>query len=241
MVLRVRKGVILRKLVHILLSVPLLLPVVMPEASKYLPVGAYYAIMTVVTCLAYAAYVKREVLSQVFSIYLDNIRQVLNRSLLSVQSISTTTAIVQHMKQAFAKVENHLKELIELAERDYERRYSFIGILMGCVGVLCSYVLFNRFVLYGILTLIIYDSVSGLVGAHIGRHRIPGSVVTIEGAAAGAATLFTSLSLLHVNPIAALAISIAAVVGEAYGIEDNFTLPVVTSFIAFTLHGVGLL
>ncbi len=240
--MRIRKGVLLRKIVHIVLSVPLLLPVVVPEASRILPPGAYYAIATIITCLGYAAYVKREILNQIFNTYAESIRQILSRSLTSIQSFQTNTAIINHVRQAFLKVETHLKELVELAERDYERRYSFVGILMGCIGVLCSYVLFDRCVMYGILTLIVYDSVSGLVGSHVGRLRIPGSVVTVEGAAAGAVALFLVLvTIFKVSAIAAAVIALSAILAEAYGIEDNFTLPVVTSMAAFILTHASLL
>ncbi len=240
--MKIRKGVLLRKIVHIILSIPLLLPIIVPEAGKILPPGAYYAIATIVTCLGYAAYVKREILNQIFNTYAESIRQILSKSLISIQSFQTNTAIINHVRQAFLKIENHLKELVELAERDYERRYSFVGILMGCVGVLCSYVLFNKYVMYGILTLIVYDSISGLVGSHVGRLKIPGSIVTIEGAAAGAIALFIVLvTIFKISLIAAAIIALSAIIAEAYGIEDNFTLPVITSMTAFILAHASLL
>jgi len=88
-----------------------------------------------------------------------------------------------------------------------------------------------------ILILAIGDGLATIVGSSVGRHRLPWnrskSVEGSIGFAIGAAS-----SLLVLPSLATIAACIAAVVLESLKIEldDNITLPVVTSLVLFFMH-----
>ncbi|WP_243678406.1 hypothetical protein [Vulcanisaeta distributa] len=136
------------------------------------------------------------------------------------------------------RLEKTVKELLESVERDYERRGGYLGILMGAIGgVLISQLLTGNYVIYGIISVIVYDTMSAIGGVLLGRVRLPPfSNATMEGTLVGMASLAIVLFLFTNQLISSLAVTVVAALAEAYGMEDNLAIPVTTSLIAMALR-----
>ncbi len=230
-------GTIVRKVLHLIFTIPLLLPFIAPSLIHLDPV-AYYSLLTLIVGFVYVAYTKKHRLYIQFRDRIDLIRAQLNKITLAGHYSPATRTIsipLEHIQSALMKVEAKLREIIELAEREYERRYGYIGVLMGSLGVLCSYLLFRRYALYGILGLAVYDTVSAVAGILIGKRRIPLTEHTVEGCLAAVLAFFTVLVAVGVSPIHALALALTAMVAELLGIEDNLAIPLATSAVAYLL------
>ncbi len=230
-------GTVIRKIIHLIFTVPLLLPFIAP-LSEHIAITTYYVILTICAGFIYVMYMKRHRLHVQFRDRIDIIRTQLSR-LTATGHYSPTTKMIslplEHIQSAIMRVEAKLREIIELAERDYERKYGYIGILMGTVGVLCSYLMFRDYALYGILGLAVYDTVSAVAGAIIGRRRIPLTEHTVEGCLI-AITVFTLvLVMLGVSPPDSLILALTAMVAELFGIEDNLAIPLAVSAVAYAL------
>ncbi len=230
-----KRGVIIRKIIHAIFSSLLLIPILIHGViEKYIPVDACYVIITVVASIVYVVYFKRSIIHEAIRGQLE----ILMKSFLKIfpqLHSQPLQNIIYQLQTSFQKFESKMREIIEIAQRDYEKRYSFVGILMGSIGVLCSYVLFHTYALYGILGLAVYDTVSAVSGSIYGRHRLPLSIVTIEGCITGMLAYLIVLVCIGVPILKAFTISAVAAVCEAYGIEDNLSIPIFTSLTAYLL------
>lgn len=113
----------------------------------------------------------------------------------------------------------------------------YLGVLMGSVGgVYASYTAFGQLAVYGILALIFYDTFSALIGTAFGKHKLPYTSSTVEGGAIGGLLVYAAvLSIFNFNILDLIVLGIVAVLSEAYGVEDNLTIPIFTSLAAFLL------
>jgi len=123
--------------------------------------------------------------------------------------------------------------LVNLVERDYERRAGWLGALSGLIGVSSSYFLFGSLASYGIFALITTDGLSSIVGISIGRIKIPMADGTVEGTAAGLISYLILLQCLIGDPYLAALIAVSSSVAELYGGEDNIAVPLVSTLVAF--------
>ncbi|NPA23597.1 MAG: phosphatidate cytidylyltransferase [Crenarchaeota archaeon] len=231
---RRRRGIFIRKIIHAVFSSLLVLPIVVHEYLPMVRPDVCYVIVTFIACMIYVVYFKRTIIFEAFRSQLEILARTFSKIIpqLSNQPIQN---LINQLQVSFQKFEMKMRELLDIAQRDYERRYSFVGILMGSIGVLCSYVLFHFYAIYGIMGLAIYDTVSAVSGAIYGRHRLPFSIVTFEGCLTGMLAYYISLLVAGVGPIYALVISLVAVLSEAYGVEDNLSIPIFTSLAAYLL------
>ncbi|RLG53250.1 MAG: hypothetical protein DRO00_04460 [Thermoproteota archaeon] len=128
-----------------------------------------------------------------------------------------------------------MDSLINTMQREYERRAGYLGLVYGTIGVFTAYTLFGYEVIYGIAAMATTDIFSSLIGMAFGRRKIPFSNGTLEGTLAGFFSFF--IPLLFVEPIGrALVLALSASFAEAYGVEDNLSIPVFVSFISWLLR-----
>ncbi|MCD6348174.1 MAG: hypothetical protein J7L91_00930, partial [Candidatus Korarchaeota archaeon] len=136
---------ILRKLIHIAFSALLLVPVML---SPFLsPVVVYAA------ALAIGGWV--------YSIQVKGPPQWLRAGMQIPQPKGVETVL------------DSFNRLVNLVERDYERRAGWLGTLSGLIGVSSTYFLFGPLAVYGIIALILTDGFSSIVGISIGKTRLP--------------------------------------------------------------------
>ncbi|WP_461829870.1 diacylglycerol/polyprenol kinase family protein [Aquifex sp.] len=126
---------------------------------------------------------------------------------------------------------------IEHLER--ERNLSKPGIqsFYLLLGVFISYLFFEKQAIYGIITLAVGDAFSGMVGYYLGKRRLPyNPKKTLEGTLAFFISSFIALSLVT-EPSKALVISLISAVVESLPLklDDNFTIPLISSLIAYLL------
>lgn len=226
------RTVALRKLIHVLLAVLLLLPFINPAALGQISPLTYYCIAVFIAALINSIHIK-------YPFYRDRLLEAFSaarkKALMDLKNLIVTNRVpagtrliegVEGFEEAMERLEEAMKGEIRRIERGYEAMAGYIGVTFGALGILISYVLFKRGTFYGVLSLIILDPVAAIVGSLVGRHRLPLSSATFEGALAGFTAFSAILTILGLRPVQATILAAVASLVEAYGIEDNLTLPV---------------
>lgn len=227
----------MRKVVHVLLSTVLLLPYLV-DLSKYgLTPLLYYSLAATGASLVYAAQIRRPMLTQALLDALLNARQVFFQQLEKYPR--NVKEQVDALNEGLNKLEVSIREFVNSVERDYERRGGYLGMLMGAIGVLLADILAGNYVVYGVLSVMVYDTMSAVGGVALGRVRIPFTNSTLEGTLVGMACLALLLFLLTGALGSALFIPATAAVTEMIGIEDNLSIPLTTSIVAMALRLPG--
>jgi len=198
---------ILRKALHILLSLLLLAPILMKPWIR--PEGIY-AIALIVG-------------GWIYSMQVRGLPHRLKASMHIPQPKGVEVAV-----EAFNR-------LVSLVERDYERRTGWLGMLSGLLGVSSTYFLFGDLVMYGILALVLTDGLSAIVGISLGRTKVPFSDGSLEGTLAGFLSYLIALLLLGINSTNSVVIAIVSTLSELYGGEDNISVPLASTLTAFLL------
>ncbi|MEZ0248024.1 MAG: phosphatidate cytidylyltransferase [Thermoproteus sp.] len=218
------RGLLVRKAFHIvgavLLAVPLFVDVSAP---------IYYAALALIAGAFYSIQVKRPQL-------LLDLRRDIFKSLESVfDNLDKIVPVGRaDLKLQYDVLLSSIERAIEAAERDYEKRGGYLGLLMGAVGVLISYNIFGAsYLAPAVVGLAIYDTFSALVGTAFGRHRLPASNATVEGILGGSAPTLAVLMALGYKPLTSLIITLFIIPAEAYGIEDNLVVPIAASAAAY--------
>lgn len=108
------------------------------------------------------------------------------------------------------------------------------------LGILLTLILFPSPLSHaGIAAFTIGDSTATLIGATLGRHRLPiNRGKTLEGSLAALIAAFTAV-LVYTNPKTAMAAAIIAVAVEALPlpVNDNLTVPILTSAFLTAING----
>ncbi|GAB6946404.1 phosphatidate cytidylyltransferase [Vulcanisaeta sp. JCM 16161] len=228
------KAMALRKLIHVVLSVFLIIPFIINLNAYGISTTLYFTLIALGVSVIYVIQVKRPIITIVL---LDALTSARRSILQQITKSPIGSAIpIDTLDDGLMRLEKTVKELLESVERDYERRGGYLGILMGAIGVLISQLLTGNYVIYGIISVIVYDTMSAIGGVLLGRVRLPFSNATMEGALVGMASLAIVLSLLTNQVIGSLAITVVAALAEAYGMEDNLAIPVTTSLMAMALR-----
>ncbi|WP_069808015.1 phosphatidate cytidylyltransferase [Vulcanisaeta thermophila] len=227
------KAIALRKLIHVVLSVFLIIPYIANLSLIGLTTQLYFTILMVSVAFIYVIQVKRPIITAMIMDVLVSARRTILQQIMKTSP--NLMSSFEALDEGLLRLERTMRELLDVVERDYERRGGYLGILMGIVGVLASNLIAGDYVFYGIISLIVYDTMSALGGTLLGRVNLPFSNATMEGMLVGMASLFIILFPLTGNLISSLAITVAAALAEAYGIEDNLTIPIVTSLMALVL------
>jgi dolichol kinase len=223
----------LRKLIHVVLSVFLIIPFIVNLGVYGISMTLYFALIALGVSVIYVIQVKRPIITVILLDALTSARRSILQQV--IKSPIGSAIPIDTLDDGLMRLEKTVKELLESVERDYERRGGYLGILMGAIGVLISLLLTNNYVIYGIISVIVYDTMSALGGVLLGRVKLPFSNATMEGALVGMASLVTVLFLLTNQLIGSLTITVVAALSEAYGMEDNLAIPVTTSLIAMVL------
>ncbi|MGB9631160.1 MAG: hypothetical protein ACPL09_04180 [Candidatus Methanodesulfokora sp.] len=202
------KAEILRKLVHMALSALMFAPFLLSSILKYDPVSAY-GLIIVASAWVYAVRAK-------------GIPKELGQMIKRVRI------------EGMDRLASQFAVSIERLERDYERRAGWIGLLTGVIGIGGSYIVFRDCFIAGVLAMIFVDGISAIVGMSIGRRRIPLSKGTVEGTLAGFLSYFIAMTFIT-NPVKSATIALLTSAAELYGIEDNLSVPMVSSLLLFLL------
>lgn len=218
------RGLLIRKAFHIigaiLLAVPFFVEVRPP---------LYYAVLALVAGTFYSIQIKRPQL-------LLDLRQNIFKSLEDVfNSLDKLVPVGRaDLKTQYDALLVSIEKAIEAAERDYEKRGGYLGLLMGAVGVLVAYNIFGaRSLLPAVVGLAVYDVFSALVGMALGRRKLPGTNATVEGVLGGSAPTLAVLIAVGYKPWAALLITAFIIIAEAYGVEDNLAIPIAAAAAAY--------
>ncbi len=126
---------------------------------------------------------------------------------------------------------------IEHFEREKNLSRPGIQSLYLLSGVFLSYLLFEQGAIYGIVTLAVGDAFSGMVGYYLGKRNLPyNPKKTIEGTLAFFVSSFIALSIIT-EPVEAILISFVSAFVESLPLrlDDNFTLPLISSLVAYLL------
>jgi dolichol kinase len=129
------------------------------------------------------------------------------------------------LKTQYQNAVRQLEEMILAAERDYEKRYGYLGILMGAVGFLVAVAIFGKaHLLASVVSMAVYDAVSAVVGTLLQGWRIAGKL-TLWGTGAGALSNVLALVAVGYSAFSALLITAFVVLADALSPEDNLTIP----------------
>ena len=238
------KVVLYRKLLHVLLCLGLYVPYLpyIPLLGSLGDYGVskemYYAVLALVAAAINAIIVKKPLIRVELKEKLQERRRKLVEELLKLAPSNRIPAVaaVAEFEEKLKKLEDSFEEHISRIERSYERIGGYLGITHGVVGVLVSHVVFGGYALYGIYALTVVDPVAAVAGSLAGAHRVPYSSGTFEGALASLMAFALFLCLLGIDAPRALLISAAASIAELYGVEDNLSIPIAASAVAYFLH-----
>ncbi len=228
------RAMALRKLIHVTLSIFLVIPFIVNLRAYGLSTTQYFTLIVLGVSVIYVIQVKRPIITVVLLDALTSARRAILQQV--IKSPIASAIPIDALDDSLIRLEKTVKELLESVERDYERRGGYLGILMGAIGVLISQLLTGNYVAYGIVSVIVYDTMSAIGGVLLGRVKLPFSNATMEGALVGMASLAIVLFLLTNQLIGSFAITVVAALAEAYGMEDNLTIPVATSLMAMVLR-----
>ncbi len=229
------KAMALRKLIHVTLSVFLIIPFIVNLEAYGISTTLYFTLIVLGVSVIYVIQVKRPIITVVLLDALTSARRSILQQV--IKSPIGSAIPIDTLDDGLMRLEKTVKELLESVERDYERRGGYLGILMGAIGgVLISQLLTGNYVIYGIISVIVYDTMSAIGGILLGRVKLPFSNATMEGALVGMASLAIVLFLFTNQLINSLAITVVAALAEAYGMEDNLAIPVTTSLMAMALR-----
>ncbi|WP_054849771.1 hypothetical protein [Vulcanisaeta sp. JCM 14467] len=126
----------LRKLIHVVLSVFLIIPFIVNLNAYGISTTLYFALIALGVSVIYVIQVKRPIITIVL---LDALTSARRSILQQITKSPIGSAIpIDTLDDGLMRLERTVKELLESVERDYERRGGYLGILMGAIGVLIS-------------------------------------------------------------------------------------------------------
>lgn len=227
-----------RKAVHVALVTLAMLPLLRPELLKPLPLNLeeFYAIALIVAAAVNSVQVKKKLLGREFLTRLSEARERLMKEFYRYSNKPSIKELLFAVERSMRRFDNFLIRQLELVERDYERRGGYLGLTLGATGIMTSYVLFGKYSLYGMISLAVTDPIANVVGESIGKLKLPGTNATLEGSLAGLAACFLALVVLGVDPLSSLLVAFVSSLAEAYGIEDNLTIPLLASLTSWWLR-----
>ena len=141
---------------------------------------------------------------------------------------------IDEVGKVLDRVEDSLNKFVSEVEREYEKKFGYVAITFALLSIALSYALFKSYAAYGIIALAVVDSLSAIITKLLPKPRI-----FKHSAWSIAITYAAFLATLAIGGIPlgkAALIALAAIVAENLGIEDNLTLPIVTTAVAYALH-----
>ncbi len=217
----------LRKLIHVILALALLVPLSPGYASLAAgvagdPALSTYALLLVATLFASTLRVRRPELRDVVRRVMRDARRA---ALQHLEASAPLHRVAEEVERALSKVEEGFFSLIDAVERDYEKRHGYVAAVCALASALASYSLFGpQATARGILALAIVDPAASLLtlylprGRRLLKHRVHAPLL--------AALLFSAVLLtLGDEPRRAAILGLAAALVELLSVEDNLTLP----------------
>ncbi|MEM1541741.1 MAG: hypothetical protein QW101_03745 [Ignisphaera sp.] len=231
---------ILRKTIHLTLSLILIIPFSQPYREFMNTLLSYSldpTLLTMVILLFTAAFINSlqirvPNLRDRFIHVLGDIRKKFLSSLETV--VKGNTDILENIDKMFSRYEERLIDIISSVERSYELRYGYICVTFALLSITISYVLFSHVAVYGILALGIVDALSSIISMSTQTRRkflkhTDLSILTTF-------TIFTVLIYtLNWNIINSITLSFVAITVELLSPEDNLTLPIAVSLVAYVM------
>ncbi len=237
-VIRVR---ILRKIVHLIFSLFLLIPLtptyieiafkINPNID---PTLFAYTIIALISAIINSIQIKFPILKEYF---LQSARESRKRALESIDRIveaKNISLFIEEIDKLLTKYEEKFFEFLNSIERDYEKRYGYVCITFALVSIAFGYALFRNSIIYGILGLAFIDSFTSIFteltkgqSRMILKHTVLSILISF--------TLFTLILLIFIDIKRALILSLSAIMIELISPEDNLTLPFFISYIAYLI------
>ncbi|RLE81746.1 MAG: hypothetical protein DRJ52_03510 [Thermoprotei archaeon] len=219
-----------RKAVHIFLAAFLTVPFIFDIKSIGLSLIKYYSTLLLVASVVNAIQIRRPPLVKVMFDHMKESREkIFNKILYEISSKKETRIYLLNLLK---ELEQTVVSQINTAIRDYERKVGYLGITFGAAGALLASIFFKNYVFYGVLALIVVDCTSALFGTIFGKNRLPYTNATLEGSIAGFLSFLIVLVSLRISLIYSLILSLIASIVEAYGVEDNLTVPIIVALFA---------
>jgi len=176
-----------------------------------------------------------------FSTFTSVRREVLKRIRESATSIGASdffAKLLEEINEMFDRGEKRLQDLLDIVERDYEKKFGFIAITFALISVLVSYVLFGREAAsVGVLALMIVDPTSAVITSitsgrtktRVGKHTHLSIIASF--------LLFSSILAVFMG-VRGFVVGAVSVVVEAFSPEDNLTLPISASLTVWLLYNI---
>ena len=235
--------VVKRKVLHIALSLLLLLPMTPPVINLVAQLGGdpkqfplvTYSILALGAALFNSLQIRiPQYREKMISLSREVRRKVINYFRNVVPRMESFAKQLEEINKAFDRIEENFNKFVSDIEREYERRYGYVAITFALLSIALSYALFSSYTMYGILALAVVDSVSAMITKILPKPRLYKhslwSVVITYGA------FLAVLAAAGAGIWKAMLIALVAVAAENLGIEDNLTLPIATSAIAYVLR-----
>jgi dolichol kinase len=225
---------IIRKSLHIILSLILLLPFILSYSRIVFDKALFYSVLSILALTFNAIQIKRPLLRSEVKRFMRENREKFFADIKNFIPVrgQVTGHVLDKIEEKIRGVEDLIDYQLSTVERDYEKRGGYVGLTYGILGVTLSYFLFNDYAFYGVISLATTDAVATIVGGLTGTHRLPFTDKTVEGSVSGFLVFLTALILIGTSPLDSLILSIVAMIVEAYAIEDNLLLPIFVSFLA---------
>ncbi len=232
--------VVLRKLIHVILSAILISPYILGGIQDvvYINASTLYSVLSISVLTLNVLQLKKPLLRSDIKRTMRTGRRILFDEILRIIPLGKPILqILDDVDDVIRRIEDLIDDQLSRIERRYEKVGGYIGLTYGVLGTTISYFLFGDYVFYGILALMTVDSTSTVVGKRYGRHLIPFINRSIEGSIAGFTVYYIVLIALGINPLASLITSIIATLTELCSIEDNLFIPLIA---ALTTQILGL-
>lgn len=237
------KREIFRKILHLVLALLMAVPLIPYYNQIFTDIGfSYNATLLTYALITFACAFVNSLQIRAPSIYTVSLKMLKDFRKKVVEYISSmgvenVSDILRSIDSAFDRHEERFTEFIASVEREYERRYGYIGITFTSTSITLSYVLFGSLpTLYGILALAVVDSttaIATLLTEKKCRKILKHTIISILIAFA----IYTTICFLVNNNIAvSLAIASTAIITELLSPEDNLTIPIITALLASLLH-----
>jgi len=224
----------LRKSIHLVLSLILLLPFILSSFGMDVDTAVFYSILSILALTWNAVQIKKPLLRSEVKNFMRESREKFFKEIKNFLPLKSqvTSHVLDKIDEKIRVIEELVDSQLSAMERDYERRGGYIGLTYGVLGVTISYFLFGKYAFYGVVSLATVDLLATIVGGLAGAHKLPFTGKSFEGSLSGAILFFIVLVLIGIPPLNALILTIVAAIVEAYAIEDNLLLPLFVSLAA---------
>ncbi|MDW8003396.1 MAG: hypothetical protein RMI04_01090 [Thermofilaceae archaeon] len=234
---------LLRKLIHVGLSLALFIPTLSYYGELARNIGfwgdatlATYSFFLVSVLFISTLRVRRpELKDSILRISRDARRAVLQH----VKNVGPFHELVMGIEHTLDKAEQGFFTLVETVERDYEKRYGYVAAICAVASVLASYVFFGPVSTQrGIMALAIVDPLASVLTLYLPRKRtlVKHNVLSPPIAAAAYAVCLLAAGE---KPDRALVLCIVSATLELVSPEDNLTLPLGVSAFHFIFERIG--